>query len=192
MNTTGSCFDTCRKLIFFSTTHTRYVIKVSKLEKYVFQHYKVWHYKVWGMKLVSICFWKRWPQTIYKIEGFESLRGRRTPVEFVSKVRQHFFYQAIEIVANCIRNRLQQKDITETLQIMEILLLVMNFSKCLRFLVVTCINLNAGKLKTLTHTVDEKQVRIKYVIIIISSLNKSHKLLLIEVLKLVSLNSARH
>ena len=68
----------------------------------------------------------------------------------------------------------------------------MNFNKCLRFLVVTYINLNAGKLKTLTHIVDKKQVRIKDVIIIISSLNKSHKLLVIEVLKLVSLNSARH
>ena len=66
------------------------------------------------------------------------------------------------------------------------------FQQMSSFLVVTCINLNAGKLKTLTHIVDKKQVRIKDVIIIISSLNKSHKLLVIEVLKLVSLNSARH
>ena len=49
-----------------------------------------------------------------------------TPVEFVSKVEEfylHFFYQAIEIVFKCIRNKLQQKDHIETLQEMEILLL---------------------------------------------------------------------
>ena len=48
------------------------------------------------------------------------------PVEFVSKVEEyylHFFYQAIEIVVNCILNRFQQKDHIETLQKMEILLL---------------------------------------------------------------------
>ena len=48
------------------------------------------------------------------------------PVEFVSKVEEyylHFFYQAIEIVVNCIRNRFQQKDHIESLQKMEILLL---------------------------------------------------------------------
>ena len=43
------------------------------------------------------------------------------------------------------------------------------------------------QMKTLTHIVDKKQVRIKDVIIIISLLNKSHKLLVIEVLKLVTL-----
>ena len=40
------------------SSSTRHVIKVSKLQKYVFQHYKVWE-----RKLVFICFWKRWPQT---------------------------------------------------------------------------------------------------------------------------------
>ena len=40
------------------SSSTCHVIKVSKLQKYVFQHYKVWE-----RKLVFICFWKRWPQT---------------------------------------------------------------------------------------------------------------------------------
>ena len=52
LNTTGSCFDAYRKLIFF-TIHTRHVIKVSKLRKYVFQHCKVWE-----RKLVFMYFWK--------------------------------------------------------------------------------------------------------------------------------------
>ena len=45
---------------------------------------------------------------------------------FVSKVQEyyrHFFYQAIDMVVNCIRNRFQQKEYIETLQTMEILLL---------------------------------------------------------------------
>ena len=42
-------------------------------------------------------------------------------------------------------------------------------------------------LKTLTHTVDEKQVEIKDAITIISSLNASQELLVFEVLKLVKL-----
>ena len=41
------------------------------------------------------------------------------------------------------------------------------------------------QLKTLTHIVDEKQIRIKDAIAIISSLNASQKLLVSEVLKLV-------
>ena len=35
------------------------------------------------------------------------------PVEFISKVEEHYFhsfYQAIETVVNCILNRFQQKD----------------------------------------------------------------------------------
>ena len=46
------------------------------------------------------------------------------PVEFLSIVGEyylHFFYQVIEIVVNCIRNRFQQKDHIEALQKMEIL-----------------------------------------------------------------------
>ena len=41
-NTTGSCFYAYRQLVFFSTIHTRHIIKVNKLQKYVFQHCKVW------------------------------------------------------------------------------------------------------------------------------------------------------
>ena len=51
---------------------------------------------------------------------------KEASVEFVSKVEEcylHFFYQAIEIVANCILNRFQQKDHIETLEKMTILLL---------------------------------------------------------------------
>ena len=58
-------------------------------------------------------------------------------------------------------------------------ILIINFSKCLRVLAVTCINLS--------HIVDEKQVRIKDAITIISSLNASQKLLVSEVLKFVQL-----
>ena len=57
-DTTGSCFDAYRQFIYFSTINASHVIKVSKLQKYVFQHRKVWEWK-----LVSICFWKRWPKT---------------------------------------------------------------------------------------------------------------------------------
>ena len=45
---------------------------------------------------------------------------------FVSKVQEyyrHFFYQTIDMVVNCIRNRFQQKEYIEALQTMEILLL---------------------------------------------------------------------
>ena len=44
---------------------------------------------------------------------------KEASVEFVSNVEEyydHFFYQAIEIIVNCIRNRSQQKDLVETLQ----------------------------------------------------------------------------
>ena len=84
-----------------------------------------------------------------------------------------FFYQAIEIVLNYIRNRFQQKDHIETLQKMEIRLLkalrnedlIMNFNKCLW-----------------TTLMMKKQVRIKEAITIISSLNASQKLLVSEAL----------
>ena len=55
------------------SSSTHHVIKVSKLQKYVFQHYKVWE-----RKLVFICFWKRWPQTTQKKERFELLWGGRS------------------------------------------------------------------------------------------------------------------
>ena len=41
LNTNGSCFNAYGQLIFYSIIHTRHVIKVSKLQKYVFYHYKV-------------------------------------------------------------------------------------------------------------------------------------------------------
>ena len=80
LNTTGSCFDAYRQLIFFSTIHTRHVIKVSKLQKYVFQHYKVWE-----RKLVFIAFLKRWPQTTEKKKVSSHYKQEEAPVEFVSK-----------------------------------------------------------------------------------------------------------
>ena len=48
------------------------------------------------------------------------------PVEFVSTVEEHYrqiFYQAVDMVVSCIRDRIQQKDYIETLQAMEILCL---------------------------------------------------------------------
>ena len=119
--------------------------------------------------------------------------------EFVSQVEEYnhyFFYQAIEIVVNCIRNRFQQKDLIEALQTSEILLL-----KALRegdlghdlqqMSSLFCRDLHKFKLetqlKTLTYIVDEKQVKIKDAITIISSLNASQKLLVSEVLKLIKL-----
>ena len=119
--------------------------------------------------------------------------------EFVSQVEEYnhyFFYQAIEIVVNCIRNRFQQKDHIETRQKMAILLL-----KALRdkdfdhelqqmssFFSSDLHKVKLGtQLKILIHIVDEKQVKIKDAITIISSLNASQKLLVSEVLKLIKL-----
>ena len=106
------------------------------------------------------------------------------------------FYQAIEIVANCIRNIFQQKDLIETLQRMEILLLKalreedfghelqqrsLFFSSDLhKFKLET-------QLKPSTRIVDEKVVGVKDAITIILSLNASQKLLVFEVFKLVKL-----
>ena len=50
----------------------------------------------------------------------------KAPVKFVSKVEEyyhHLFYQAINMIANFIRNRFQQKDYSKTLQTMKMLLL---------------------------------------------------------------------
>ena len=121
------------------------------------------------------------------------------PVEFVSKVEEyylHFFYQAIEIVVNCILNRFQQKDHIETLQKMEILLLKAlrdedfdhEFQQMSSFFSSDLHKFKfESQLKALTHIVDEKQVGIKDAITIISSLNGSQKLLVSELLKLVML-----
>ena len=51
-------------------------------------------------------------------ETFSVIEEEEAPVEFVSKAEEcclHFFYQAIEIVVDCILNRFQQKDHIETL-----------------------------------------------------------------------------
>ena len=64
----------------------------------------------------------------------------------------------------------------------------MNFSKCFRFLAMTCMKLKLEtQLKTLTHIFDEKQVGITDTRTIISSLNTSQKLLVSELLKLFKL-----
>ena len=106
------------------------------------------------------------------------------------------FYQAIEIVANCIRNRFQQKDHIENLQKMEILLLKAlrqkNFDHELQQMPLSfssdlhIFELDT-QLKTLTHISDEKEVGIKDTITIILSLNASQKLLISKMLKLVKL-----
>ena len=66
------------------------------------------------------------PNYLKKRKVSSHYEEEEAPIEFVSKVEEyyhHFFYQAIEIVVNCIRNRFQQKNLIETLQTMEIMLL---------------------------------------------------------------------
>ena len=121
------------------------------------------------------------------------------PGEFVSTVEEHYrqiFYQTIDVVTNCIRDRFQQKDYVETFQTVENLLL-----KALRKedfglelqQISSFFDSDLDKLKletqltTLTHIVDKKQVALKDTIKIISSLNGSQKMLVSEVLKLVKL-----
>ena len=121
------------------------------------------------------------------------------PAEFVSTVEEHYretFYQTINMVTNCIRDRFQQKDYVEAFQTMENLLL-----KALREedfgLELQQISSFFGSdldkfklethLTTLTHIIVEKKVTIKDAIKIISSLNASQKMLVSEVLKLVKL-----
>ena len=110
------------------------------------------------------------------------------------------FYEAIEIVVNCIRNRFQQKDLFETLEAMKILFLKVlheeDFSHELSANVfVFSSDLHKFKLetqlKTLTHINDEKKVGIKdfttvkSILIIIKWISKTVS----EVLKLVKLIS---
>ena len=121
------------------------------------------------------------------------------PTEFVSTDEEHyrqFFYQTINMVANCVHDRFQQKDYIETFKTMENLL-----SKALREedfgLELQQISSFFGsdldkfkletQLTTLTHIIDEKQVAMKDAIKIISSLNASQRMLVSEVLKLVKL-----
>ena len=93
-----------------------------------------------------------------------------------------FFYQAIEIVVPCIRNRYQKKDHIETLQKLKVLLLKAlrdeDFNYKLQqmslFFSSELHEFKLGtQLKPLIHIVDEKQVGIKDGITIISSLNTS-------------------
>ena len=67
---------------------------------------------------------------------------RDAPVERVPTVREHYrqiFYLAIDTVVSCIRDRFQQEDCIETLQTMEILILVISFSKYPSFFAVNWI-----------------------------------------------------
>ena len=119
------------------------------------------------------------------------------PTEFVSTVEEHyrqFFYQTINMVANCVHDRFQQKDYIETFKTMENLL-----SKAFREedfglelqQISSFFGSDLGKFKletkltTLTHIIDEKQVAMKDAIKIILSLNASQRMLVSEVLKLV-------
>ena len=63
-------------------------------------------------------FLKKMTPNYLEKETFSVIEEEKAPVEFVSKVEEyclHFFYQAIEIVVDCILNRFQQKDHIETL-----------------------------------------------------------------------------
>ena len=100
------------------------------------------------------------------------------------------------MVANCMRNRLQQKDYVETLRAMEMLLLKAFLEKDLghelqQMFLFFSSDLDKFKLeaqpKTLTRIVNEKQVGIKGELKIISPINSSQKLLLSEVLQLAQL-----
>ena len=74
----------------------------------------------------SYVFEKDDPKLLRKRKVLSYYEEEEAPVEFVSKVEEyylHFFYQATEIVVNCILNRFQQKDHIEILQKMAILLL---------------------------------------------------------------------
>ena len=120
------------------------VIKLIKLQKYVFQHYKVSE-----RNIVSICYLKKNnPKLTWKRKVSSNYEEGGAPVELVSKIKEYyrqFFYRAIYMVGNCIRNSYQQKDYIKVLHAMESMILkalreedfVLNFSKCLCFLAVT-------------------------------------------------------
>ena len=66
------------------------------------------------------------PKLLKKRKVSSHYEEGEAPVEFVSTVKQHYrqiFYQAVDMIVSCIRDRIQQKDYIETLQTMEILLL---------------------------------------------------------------------
>ena len=99
--------------------HTRHFIKVSKLQKYLFRHYKVWE-----KKLVLYVFEKDNPKLPRKRKVSSHGEEEEAPVEF-SKLTNTItiFYQSIEIVVNCICNRFQRNNHIEILQKMEKMLL---------------------------------------------------------------------
>ena len=102
LNITGTCFDAYRQLIFYSTIRTRHVIKVSKLQTFFNMFFNITRYE----RKFPYVFEKDDPNlpSLYEVE--------EDSVEFVSKVEEqyhHFFYHAIEIVANCIRKSCHKK-----------------------------------------------------------------------------------
>ena len=85
------------------------------MQKYVFQYYKVWEIKVTE---------KDDPKLPRQRNLSDPYEEGGAPVKFVSKFEDYLcqvFYQTIDMVVNCIRDRFQQKDYIETLQTMEIL-----------------------------------------------------------------------
>ena len=98
-------------------------------------------------------------------------KEEEAPVEFVSEIEDyylHFFYQAIEIVINCILNRFQQEHHIDTLQKIVILLLQAlrdeDFDHELQQMSSFFISdLHKSKLKTqlktLTHIVDKNRLQ---------------------------------
>ena len=100
------------------------------------------------------------------------------------------------MLTNCICDRFQQKDYLETFQTMENLLLKALCEEDLGIELQQISSFFASDLDkfkletqptTLTHIIDEKQVEVKDVIKVISSLNASQKMLVSEVLKRVTL-----
>ena len=86
-------------VFFYSIIHTHHVIKLSKLQKYVFQHYKVRK-----RKLIE----KDDPKLPKKRKVSGHYEEGEAPVKFIPKVEEYYrqiFYQAIHMVANCIHNR---------------------------------------------------------------------------------------
>ena len=81
--------------VFQMMIHTRHVIKLSKLQIYVFQYYKMWE-----RKLVSIWFLKKMaPNYLKKRKLLTHNEEEKGPLEFLSKVegyyRQFFIKQLI-------------------------------------------------------------------------------------------------
>ena len=66
------------------------------------------------------------PKLSKKRKSLSHYEEGEAPVEFASTVEEHYrqiFYQAVDMIVSCIRDRIQQKDYIEALQAMEILLL---------------------------------------------------------------------